>query len=184
MPPTTPYKIPQTTPSQTKTALQIALEIHNLLAPLNQTLATAESTTAGLLSLTISSVPDASAIYRGSINPNTTPLHQTLLNISPNTLRKEGVVSASVAAQMALGVLQKTSCHGVATTWGLSTAGIIGLERQDGVPPEMVYIGIAYGESAEGLGPFYFEGNSNDVRQAAVLEALVQLRIAILASRP
>lgn len=92
-------------------------------------------------------------------------------------------MSASVAAQMALGVLQKTSCHGVATTWGLSTTGVAAPEGYGCMPPGTVYIGIAHGEAAEGLGPFYFEGERNEVREAAVLEALAQLREAITASR-
>lgn len=87
---------------------------------------------------------------------------------------------------MALGVLQKTSCHGVATTWGVSTTGVAGPSSsgQDGMTPGMVYTKIANGEFAEGLGPFRFEGGWNEVREAAVLEALAQLRKAILTARP
>lgn len=116
--------------------------------------------------------------------PLHTPLlYQTLLHVSASSLRKKGEVSVSVAAQMALGVLQKTSCRGVARTWGISTTGVADPEGQDGMISGVVYLGIAHGEVAEGLGPFYFEGERSEVKEGAVLEALVQLRKAITSSR-
>ncbi|KAE9974202.1 hypothetical protein EG328_003988 [Venturia inaequalis] len=67
MPPTLQYIKPLSTPSQQETAQDIALQIHNLLAPLNQILAAAEPLTAGLLSSIICSIPGASTMYRGAI---------------------------------------------------------------------------------------------------------------------
>lgn len=67
----------------------------------------------------------------------------------------------------------------------MSTTGVADPSSgQDGITLGMVYIGIDNGEFAEGLDPFHFEGGWNEVREVAVLEALAQLRKAILTSRP
>jgi nicotinamide mononucleotide (NMN) deamidase PncC len=54
-------------PRTTETALDIAADVIRLLRDANQTLAVAESLTAGGLMAAITSVPGASAVFRGGI---------------------------------------------------------------------------------------------------------------------
>ncbi|KAL2126337.1 hypothetical protein VTI74DRAFT_1167 [Chaetomium olivicolor] len=130
----------------------------------------------------LTSVPGASAAFRGGVVSYATPLKHTLLGVSAPLIAREGVIHAEVAAQMAEGARRATNIEGEGeTTWGVGTTGVAGPDMQDGKPVGMVYIGISSKKGgSRGLGPFMFEGDRERVRSATVLEALGRLREAIL----
>ena len=72
------------------------------LTQINKTLATAESCTGGKIAQVITSVPGASAYFKGSIVSYATATKINVLNISPELIDKYSVVSKEVAIEMAL----------------------------------------------------------------------------------
>jgi len=71
------------------------------------TIGTAESCTSGLIGASLASINGASKYYKGSIVSYATELKTKLLDVSPNCIRENDVVSAQVAQAMALGGLYK-----------------------------------------------------------------------------
>jgi nicotinamide-nucleotide amidase len=95
----------------------IEVMIGKQLAQTNTTLATAESCTGGKIAQVITSVPGASAYFKGSIVSYATESKINVLNISPELIDKYSVVSKEVATEMAVQVkkLMKTD-FAIATT--------------------------------------------------------------------
>jgi nicotinamide-nucleotide amidase len=95
----------------------IEVMIGKQLAQTNTTLATAESCTGGKIAQVITSVPGASAYFKGSIVSYATESKINVLNISPELIEKYSVVSKEVATEMAVQVkkLMKTD-FAIATT--------------------------------------------------------------------
>jgi nicotinamide-nucleotide amidase len=115
-----------------------AAELVAALSARGQTVATAESLTAGLVAATIAGVPGASAVLRGGLIVYTTDLKAVLAGVEPEILEHDGPVSESTAAALADGA--RTRCG---ATWGLGLTGVAGPDSQDGHPPGTVYIGIS-----------------------------------------
>jgi nicotinamide-nucleotide amidase len=80
----------------------IEVMIGKQLTQINKTLATAESCTGGKIAQVITSVPGASAYFKGSIVSYATATKINVLNISPELIDKYSVVSKEVAIEMAL----------------------------------------------------------------------------------
>jgi len=168
----------------TENPLDLAIQIIALLTCTNQTLAVAESLTAGSLMAALTSAPGASAVFRGGVVSYTTELKQHLLHVDGALIAREGAVHPDVAAQMAEGVRRRTTVAGAeTTTWGVGTTGVAGPDEQDGKPPGTVYIGVAGPEGARSWGPFRFPGDREMVREAAVGEALARLREVLVERR-
>jgi PncC family amidohydrolase len=167
-------------PRTTETALDIAADVIRLLRDANQTLAVAESLTAGGLMAAITSVPGASAVFRGGIVAYATPLKTQLLGVDAALIAREGVIHADVATQMADGARKATALDAGPTTWGLGTTGVAGPDLQDGKPAGTVYIGFAGPRVSWASGPFFFPGGRERVREATVVEALGRLREFLL----
>jgi len=104
----------------------------------SQTLATAESLTGGLVGATLTSVPGASAVYRGGLIVYATELKAELARVSSQTLTADGPVAASTAAQLARGAADVCGAD-----WGLATTGVAGPEPQDGHPVGQVFVAVA-----------------------------------------
>ena len=175
------------TPRSTETVHDLATDVIHLLREANQTVGVAESLTAGLVMSALTSVPGASAAFRGGIVSYATPLKQTLLGVDADLIAREGVIHPDVAEQMASGARRVTGIASAATgdvtvaaTWGIGTTGVAGPDQQDGKPVGTVYIGIASPTGAKAWGPFLFPGPRERVREATVLEALARLRDALV----
>ncbi|OIW34645.1 hypothetical protein CONLIGDRAFT_675614 [Coniochaeta ligniaria NRRL 30616] len=165
----------------TETLLDIATDVIRLLREAKETLGVAESLTAGGVMAALTSVPGASAVFRGGVVSYATELKQQLLHVDAALIAREGVIHADVAAQMALGARLATTFDPAApTTWGVGTTGVAGPDEQDGKPVGMVYIGVAGPEGTRAWGPFRFPGPRERVREATVVEALSRLREVLL----
>jgi len=167
------------TERNTECLLDIATEIIQLLTDAGQTIGVAESLTGGGLMAALTSVPGASATFRGGVVSYATPLKEHLLKVDGDLIKREGVIHGDVASQMAEGARQISMVDGSATTWGLGTTGVAGPATQDGKPVGMVYIGLASPEMSRAIGPFHFSGTRDRIREATVVEALWQLREAL-----
>lgn len=115
-----------------------AADLVATLAARRQTVATAESLTAGLIAATIAGVPGASVVLRGGLIVYATDLKSTLGGVDPERLVADGPVSESTAAALAEGAA--TRCG---ATWGVGITGVAGPDPQDGHPPGTLYLGIA-----------------------------------------
>lgn len=109
---------------------------HRLVARLverEETLACAESLTGGLVAAAITSVPGASAVFRGGVVSYATEVKRDLLGV-----RAAVVVSPQCAEEMADGVR-----HLLGADRAIATTGVAGPDPQDGQPPGTVHIGLA-----------------------------------------
>ncbi len=120
------------------TALQLAEEVIHTLAGREETLATAESLTGGLLGQLLTSVPGASSVYRGGLITYATDLKSRLAGVATETLDRYGAVAEQTAVEMALGCAR--TCL---ATWGLATTGVAGPDPQEGKPVGTVFVAVA-----------------------------------------
>lgn len=115
-----------------------ARELVAALAVRGETVATAESLTAGLLSAAIAGVPGASAVLRGGLVVYATDLKATLAGAQAEQLALDGPVAASTAAALAEGALRRCDA-----TWGVGLTGVAGPDDQDGHAPGTLFLGIS-----------------------------------------
>lgn len=99
----------------------LAQVVGEALARRGETVAVAESCTAGRLAAAITAVPGASAWFPGGalVYANAEKIRQC--GVDPAVLEAEGAVSEAVARQLAEGVRAR-----VGATWGLAITGIAG----------------------------------------------------------
>ena len=84
-----------------------AAEVVAELTARGQTLAAAESLTAGLFCATVAGVPGASAALRGGLITYATDLKETLSDVPAETLRAHGPVAPDTARAMAAGAKRR-----------------------------------------------------------------------------
>ncbi|WP_068276412.1 CinA family protein [Aldersonia kunmingensis] len=146
-----------------------ARELVHALATAQQTVATAESLTAGLLSATIAGVPGASAVLRGGIVAYATDLKNTLAGVDRAVLDAEGPVSAATAEQLAVGAMVNCGAD-----WGIGLTGVAGPDMQDGRPVGTVFLGLA-GPGGTEVVRLQLDGDRWAIRLGAVRAAVVEL---------
>jgi nicotinamide-nucleotide amidase len=95
--------------------------VSELLRERNQTLATAESCTGGLLGSRITDIPGSSAYYLGGIVCYTAQAKTDLAGVDPALIREHGEVSEPVAIALANGIRERFGA-----TWGIGITGIAG----------------------------------------------------------
>lgn len=145
---------------------RLATELVQDGTALGFTVAVAESLTGGLLAAAITSVPGASAVFRGSVTAYATEIKASVLGVDADLLASRGAVDAEVARQMAYGVRRLFGA-----SIGLSTTGVAGPTEQDGKPVGLVYVGYCASSrpTAEEL---HLEGDREAIRAQTVLRAL------------
>jgi len=134
-----------------------------------QTVATAESLTAGLVTAALTEVPGSSAVVRGGLVVYATDLKAALAGVDEALLAAHGAVHPEVAAQLAVGARRRCGAD-----WGLGLTGVAGPDPQDGVGPGTVHIGLA-GPAGTDVRTHRFEGDRTAVRRASVEAALALL---------
>jgi nicotinamide-nucleotide amidase len=151
----------------------LAGEIHRLLVARGETVATAESLTAGLVGAALTSTPGSSATYRGGVIVYATDLKATLAGVSSALLDARGAVDVEVAAALATGARDR-----LGATWGLGLTGVAGPDPQDGVVAGTVFIGLAGPAEPPKVASLLLPGDRDAVRSGAVDAALTLLRDA------
>jgi nicotinamide-nucleotide amidase len=155
--------------------MPVADRVLALLAKRQQTLATAESLTGGLIGQLLTSVPGASAVYLGGVISYATRLKATLSGVSEATLARSGAVAADTAIEMAHGVA--VQCQAV---WGLATTGVAGPDGQDGHPVGQVFVAVSDRQSGYSrVEELNLTGSRTQIREAAAAEALTLLERAL-----
>jgi nicotinamide-nucleotide amidase len=118
----------------------LAAEIIGLLTERGRSVAVAESLTGGLLAAALTSIPGASAAFRGGVVAYATDLKDTVLGVPAGLLGRHGAVHPDVAAAMAAGVRRL-----MGATVGAATTGVAGPDPADGQPVGTVYIAVTTG---------------------------------------
>lgn len=138
-----------------------------------QTVATAESLTAGLVAATLAGVPGASAVLRGGLVTYTVDTKTDLAGVAPELLAEVGPVAEPTARALAVGAQQRCGA-----TWGVGLTGVAGPEPHGGHPVGTVFVGLAGPVDTEVLA-LHLPGTRWEIRLAAVHAALQQLRILV-----
>lgn len=132
-----------------------------------ETVACAESLTGGALGEMLSAIEGASSFFLGGVISYATEIKRSVLGVTA-----ERVVTAECATQMADGV--RTLMR---ATWGVSTTGVAGPDRQEDQPVGTVFIAVS-GPRALAR-EFHFDGDRAAIRQAAVAMAVTLLHEAV-----
>ncbi|MCS7478384.1 CinA family protein [Umezawaea endophytica] len=140
-----------------------------LLRERGETVATAESLTAGLVTAALTSVQGSSAVVRGGLVVYATDLKHALAGVDEALLAEHGAVHPEVARQLAVGA--RTRCG---ATWGLGLTGVAGPDPQDGVAPGTVHVAVA-GAAGTSVETMTLGGDRHEVRAASVVGALTLL---------
>ncbi|MFF0814112.1 CinA family protein [Rhodococcus sp. NPDC003318] len=146
-----------------------AVELVAELTARGQTVATAESLTAGLLSATIAGVPGASAVLRGGLIAYATELKAELAGVDRDTLAADGPVAATTAAELAAGAASRCGAD-----WGIGLTGVAGPDPQDGKPVGTVFLAVA-GPDGVHTRQLVVSGSRWQIRRDAVVEAVSDL---------
>jgi len=143
----------------------LAVRVHRALLERGETVAAAESLTAGLFCATLATVPGASATLRGGAVVYATELKAVLAGVPEDLLAEHGPVSPETAAALAEGI--RVRCG---ATWGVGLTGVAGPDPVDGHEPGRVYLGLADGRMTDVL-RLDLDGDRQAVREGSVAAA-------------
>ncbi len=119
------------------------ISMHQIIAELlikqNATLSTAESCTGGFIAHQLTSIPGASAYFKGSIVSYANEVKQNILKVSEKTLEEDGAVSEATVTQMARECIK--IMH---TDYSIAVSGIMGPDGGSiDKPVGMVWVAVA-----------------------------------------
>ena len=161
-------------------ALSSVTALIDALQRKNETLATAESCTGGLLGAALTHFPGISAIYLGGINAYSNNLKESLLNVNVGLMIEHGAVSEQVATVMARQV--RLMCDSV---WSVAITGVAG--PSGGTPAKpvgLVCFAIEHRTGHVQSWQRHYKGTREAIRDQAVGEAASGLTAALLADEP
>lgn len=144
-----------------------------LLRSRHQTVATAESLTAGMLAAALVSVAGASEVMRGGVVAYATDLKAVLADVPTEVLERHGAVAAVTAAAMARGA--RARCR---ADLGVATTGVAGPDPQEGHHPGTFHVAVASADVTRvgSYAPTAQRRDRETIRRLAVVRALDLLR--------
>ena len=152
--------------------------IVQLLTKRNQTLATAESCTGGLIANRITNVPGASKIFVAGYVCYANRAKTDMLDVDPNLIEAHGAVSEPVARALAE---HARAC--AESDYAIATTGIAG---PTGGSPEKpvgtVYVALASAQSETMAKRFFFPTDRETFKQLTAQAGFEMLRRELLAS--
>jgi len=151
-----------------------AKEINALFKEKKLTLGSVESFTGGKFAAAITSVPGASAIFKGALVTYSNSEKVKLLKIDPRYIKMYGACSKETAYLMAdngLDVLGVDVC--------VSFTGNAGPQPMEGRPVGEIFIGFAYLDTCE-VYKFNIPGTRAEIQKCALSRAFLILKKKIL----
>ena len=148
-----------------------------LLAGRGETVATAESCTAGGLAARISNIPGSSEYFVGGIVAYTADVKVEQLGVDRDLIERHGLVSDEVAKAMAVGARERLD-----STYALSITCAAGPEAHDGAAPGSICLGLAGPDGFADARCVRVPGDRAQVRSFASTFALSFLRNHLLSS--
>jgi nicotinamide-nucleotide amidase len=140
------------------------------LTAAGETIACAESLTAGLVAATIADTPGASLVLRGAVVAYAADVKSDLLGVPAELIGRVGTVDPAVAAAMAEGARDR-----ITATWGVSTTGVAGPGPAEGKAAGTVHIAVA-GPAGTATRALRLNGTRAQIRTATV-EAVLALAL-------
>jgi PncC family amidohydrolase len=140
----------------------LAEQVHKCLLEHQLTLATAESSTGGMIATRVTNLSGSSAYMMGGVVAYADRIKQNILGVQEQTLIDYGAVSEPVAQQMAEGARRLFD-----TDFALSVTGIAGPTGATATKPVgLTYVGLS---AADGtwVRRFVWNGSRDDNRQSA-----------------
>jgi nicotinamide-nucleotide amidase len=149
-----------------------------LLTKRNQTLATAESCTGGLIANRITNVPGASSVFIAGYVCYANQAKIGMLDVDPKLIEEHGAVSESVARALAE---HARAC--ARSDYALATTGVAGPTGGSAEKPVgTVYVALASAESETIVKKFVFPADRETFKQLTAQTAFDLLRRKILAT--
>jgi nicotinamide-nucleotide amidase len=149
--------------------------VGRMLRESGQTLAVAESCTAGMLGMHITRIPGSSDYFKGGILCYSNEAKMELCGVSPEILQRHGAVSAEVAEALAVGVR-----HSLHSSIGLSITGIAGPGGGSAEKPVgLVFIGVSDGKRTLSRNRV-MPGDRESIRERSTYLAMSWLRRLLL----
>ncbi|MEE9334639.1 MAG: CinA family protein [Granulosicoccaceae bacterium] len=149
-------------------AFALATKLGDLLIQHQYRITTAESCTGGLLATCLTDVPGASSWFEQSWVTYSNQAKIDRIGVSAETIRQYGAVSEQTVLEMANGARQIAAAN--------IAVAISGVAGPDGgtadKPVGTVWIGWSLDDQFQDAEVAVFEGNRQQVRQAALLAAL------------
>jgi nicotinamide-nucleotide amidase len=135
------------------------------------TLATAESSTGGLIGAMLTAIPGSSDVFRGGVIAYSDAVKRGELDVPQELLAGHGAVSAEVAEAMAAGARKRLDADVAVAVTGIAGPGGGTPEK----PVGLVYLHAAGPEGGRGV-DFVVHGDREDVRRRAAASALHLVR--------
>lgn len=164
-------------PTSGEPTTQLVAELAELLLHQGRTLAVGESLTGGLLSGALTTLPGASAWFRGGVVTYATDTKASVLGVPPALLGEFGPVHGATAAAMA-----RHARMLFAADIGLAITGVAGPEPQDGVPVGTMFVGLDVRRGPARVEALRGTGDRSELRSWGVASAL-QLAIDTIDGR-
>jgi nicotinamide-nucleotide amidase len=150
----------------------LAEVVVKLLTKRNQTLATAESCTGGLIANRMTNVPGASAVFVAGYVCYANRAKTDMLDVDPKLIEAHGAVSEPVGRALAE---RARACAG--SDYALATTGIAGpTGGSPDKPVGTVYVALASAKSKTIAKKFFFPTDRETFKQLAAQSALEMLR--------
>lgn len=145
---------------------ELATAVLERLRDRDETVATAESLTGGLVCATLVDAPGASEVVRGAIVAYAADVKAQVLGVDDQQIASHGTIDAEVARQMAEGIRLR-----LGATWGLATTGNAGPESSEGKPVGAVFIAVA-GPGASSVRELALSGDRDEIRRSTTTATL------------
>ena len=136
-----------------------------------QSLAAAESLTAGLVTATLASGPGASNVLRGGLTAYAADVKSEVLGVDAQVLAEYGVYSAECSEAMATAARRL-----LGSDWAVATTGVAGPEPDDGHPAGEVFVAVVGPDGTVASRALHLSGGRQVIRSAATQHALALLR--------
>jgi competence/damage-inducible protein CinA-like protein len=150
-----------------------------LLKNHNQTLATAESCTGGLIANRITNVPGASAVFIAGYVCYANRAKVDMVNVDAKLIEEHGAVSEEVARALAEGARARAE-----SDYALSSTGVAGPDGgSQEKPVGTVYVALASANSGTIVKKFFFPTDRETFKQLATQAALEMLRRKLVKDR-
>jgi len=142
------------------------------------TLATAESSTGGMVAARLTSVPGSSVVFLGAVVAYANAVKEAELGVSAETLARYGAVSAETAAAMAAGARARLGADVAVAVTGVAGPGGGTPEK----PVGLVYVHAETPEASRGI-EFTYGQDRDSIRRRATVTALHLLRRLLTQNR-
>lgn len=150
--------------------MSFAAELLDLAREKGETIATAESCTAGMIAAAITEPAGSSQIFDRGFVTYSNAAKVAMLGVRPDTLAAEGAVSEAVAREMAAGALARSDA-----TLAVAVTGIAGPGGSEHKPEGRVCFGLAGAGGVRTETVEFGAQGRTQVREATVRHALTLL---------